>query len=116
MAENALCTALAKIGFSANAARQITDVQDLNSLEEIKLLQDVEVTDLCKALRRPGGMIPDPHPADPYNVGMVINPGVVVPMRAQTNLQLASFFLRHQDRVSRPATAADITIDSVRVR
>jgi hypothetical protein len=35
-------------------------------------------------------------------------------MRARTNLQLASFFLRHQDRVSRPTTAADITIDCVR--
>lgn len=114
MAENALRASLTRIGFSAAAARQITEVQNLNELEEIKLLQDDDVSNLCKALRRPGGMIPNPHPEDPNEVNMIINPGVVVPMRAQTNLQLAAFFLRHQDRISRPVTAAGITTATVR--
>jgi hypothetical protein len=86
----------------------------LNTLEEIKLLKDEDVQDLCKVLRRPGGMIADPNPVDPFNIGMIINPGIVVPMRAQTNLQLASYFLCHQDRILHPTQAADITAASVR--
>jgi hypothetical protein len=113
MAEKALRTALTQIGFSANAARQITNAQNLNYLEEIKLLCHEKVTDLCKELRCPGGMIQDPHPIDPQNVGMIINPVDVMPMQAQMNLQLTYCFLRHQDCVSRPAIAADITVTSV---
>jgi hypothetical protein len=39
-----------------NALRTaITLDQGLDSLDEIKLLSDLEVADLCKALRCPGG-------------------------------------------------------------
>jgi hypothetical protein len=88
MAENALRAALTHIGFNVQAARQITDTQDLNTLKEVKLLKDDEITNLCKVLRCPGGLIQDPNPIDPANVGMINNPGVIVPMQAQTNCNL----------------------------
>lgn len=47
-------------GFSENAARSIVEDQGINSLLEIAFLKDAEVESLAKALRRPGGTIPDP--------------------------------------------------------
>lgn len=42
------------------------------------------------------------------------NPGVSVNQRAEGHLKLLSFYLRHQARVSRTVTAADITLETIR--
>ena len=44
----------------------------------------------------------------------VPNPGINVSLRAETNLKLAGWFLRHRTRISRPKIAASITLVSVR--
>jgi hypothetical protein len=59
---NALRTALTHLGFSVDGAVAITEDQGLDSLNEIKLLSDVEVADLCKALRCPRGQIENRMP------------------------------------------------------
>jgi hypothetical protein len=113
----ALRTAFVRLGFSVDAARQITDGQNIDTLEEVKLLQDTDVSDLCKALKRPGGTIPDPNQvagAVGAAVQMIPNCGVNVPAVAETYLKLTAYFLCHRGRISHPVMAAEITIPTVR--
>jgi hypothetical protein len=62
------------------------DEQDLNSLDEIKLLIDDEVKDLCTALCKPGGMIPNLNAAAAGQPTQIQDPGVRVSLRAETKL------------------------------
>ena len=109
-AVNAMRTMLNRIGFTIAASQVIVDEQGLDSLDEIRLLTDDEIDSLCKVIRRPGGQIPGPNPGDPP----VNNPGTPVNLRAENHLKLLAFYLRHQERVSRRAAAADITLDTIR--
>jgi hypothetical protein len=56
--------ALQRIGFSAAAATNLTDTQGMDNLDEFYLLDDTEITNLCKTVRRHGGLlannVPDP--------------------------------------------------------
>ena len=52
----ALRTALTRMGFSAAAATNLTDVQGMVNLQEFELLNDDEISNLCKTLHRPGGL------------------------------------------------------------
>jgi hypothetical protein len=84
----ALRTALQRLGFSQAASLAITDEQALDSLDELKLLVDSEVKDLCTALRKPGGLIANPNNAA-GQAAQIPDPGVKVPLRAETNLKMA---------------------------
>ena len=97
-----------RLGFTQRGAVVLTTTQGFDSLQELGYLKDGDVTDLCKALRRPGGTIPDPNAAAGADVPQVPNPGVSVSMMAETNLKLACFLVRHLARVSRTAQPADI--------
>ena len=110
----ALRTALGRLGFTDEAANAITDTQGINDLAELELLTDSEVENLCKVVRRPGGEVANPNAAvgQPNNVP---NHGTAVSLRAENNLKLACFFLKFRTRTSRATTAAQITLDSVRV-
>jgi hypothetical protein len=110
----ALCAALVRIGFSANAATQITTVQVINSLTEVKLLRDYDVRALCKVIRHPAGLIPNPNANVAGQLALMPNPGLVVPLPAKLNLQLAAFYLCHQDKLSHPVTALNVTLVTVR--
>ena len=116
----ALRTALGRIGFSAQAAHAITGndpdlgQQGFDSLEEFAILKDEEVEHLCKVIRRPGGTIPNPVAGDDDEDDTIPNPGIQIPLRAQNNLKLMCYYLRHQERTSRVADAASITLASIR--
>ena len=56
MAVVALWSAYGRIGFSDEASLLITDVQGINSMEELEILTDGEIENLCKVIRRPGGI------------------------------------------------------------
>jgi hypothetical protein len=72
---NDLRTALVRLSFSVDGVVDITADQGLDTLNEIKLLADVEVSNLCKSLRRPGGQIMNPN-AVGANPAYIANPGV----------------------------------------
>ena len=55
---------------------------------------------------RPGGFNP---------ITNVANLGIQVSLRAEKNLELASFFLKHKARTGRVTVATDITLDNVRL-
>ncbi len=53
---------LHNLGLSVvEAAGTITDNQQIELIEELKILHDEGIVDLCKALHCPGGMITNPH-------------------------------------------------------
>ena len=58
MAGVALRSAYVRIGFSAEAALVITDTQGIDCMEEIEIITDGEIKNLCKVIRRPGGINP----------------------------------------------------------
>ena len=99
-----------RLGFTNAAATAIIDQQDIDSVEELELLSDEEIESLCKALRRPGGTVANPNTGNPGAPAQIPNPGNNVSLRAETNLKLAGYFLRHRTRVSRPKTAVLITL------
>lgn len=110
----AMRAAYSRLGFSAAAAQAITDQQGIDSVDELELLTNEEIENLCKALRRPGGTIANPDAGNAGAPAQIPNPGINVSLRAETNLKLAGWFLKHRTRVSRPKTAASITLASVR--
>ena len=54
MAGVALQSTYAWIGFSTEAALVITDAQGIDCMEEIDILTDEEINNLCKVIRIPG--------------------------------------------------------------
>ena len=55
-----------------------------------------------------------PQPGGAAGAAAIQNPGVPVNLRAESNLKLLSFYLRHQVRISRGVTVANITLESIR--
>ena len=106
-----LRTAIQRMGFTQQAAADITQVQGLDSLDEFKCLKDSDVDALCSIIRKPGGTIPNPAGG---NRPPVPNPGIPVPMVASNNLKAMCHYLRFKERASRPVVPADITIPNVR--
>ena len=99
---------MTRIGFSELAAQALVEEQGMDDLQEIKLLSDDELESLIKVIRRPGGTIAGAAGAQ------VANPGVNVNQRAEGHLKLLSFYLRHQERVSRTVNAPDLTLEAIR--
>ena len=95
-----------RIGFSAEAALVITDSQGIYCIEEINILADGEIKNICNVIRRPGGVSP---------ITNVANLGIQVFSRAKNNLKLARFFLKHKASTGRVAVATDITLDNMRI-
>ena len=65
MAGVALRSAYGRIGFSAEAALVITDTQGIDNMEELEILTDGEIENICKVIRRPGGIDPISNVANP---------------------------------------------------
>ena len=103
--------AIVRISFLEAAAQAQTDNQGMDSLDEIRILSDDDIANLCKLLRRPGGVVPGVVNAAGNPIP---NPGIQVSARAETNLKLAAFYLRHKVRTGRIVAPADVTLASIR--
>ena len=108
MASVAMRSALVRLGCSNEAATAIVDDQGIDDLDELRVLKDDEIGNLCKVVRRPGGTMND------GNGNPIPATGNPVSFRAENNIKLAAYWLRHQVRVSRETATADITLASVR--
>ena len=109
----AIHSALGRLGFTGATQTFTTDAQGLDTLEEFRILTDSEVESLVKVIRRPGGTVAGAAPAaapDPR----IPNPGIAVSLRAENNLKLACYYLRHKHKTSRTVNANDITLTNVR--
>jgi hypothetical protein len=70
-AVNAMRTMFNRIGFTIAASQIIVDEQGLDSLDEIWLLTDDKIENLCKVIRCPGGQIPGPNPGNPHHLKLL---------------------------------------------
>ena len=95
-----------RIGFSAESALVPTDAHGIDCMEDIKILTDGEIENLCKVIRRPGGINP---------ITKVANLVIQVSLRSENNLKLASFFLKHKVRTGRVAVATNKNLDNLRL-
>ena len=107
----ALRQALQRIGFTNEAATYITNEDEggMNDLASFRILTDDEVDDLCKTVRRPGGLVANPNAADAGQPAQTANPGIPVSLKACANLKLMCYFLRFKRNTSRAVAAPDIT-------
>jgi len=92
-----LNAALRRIGFSDAAAVDIIDSQGIDSLEELKVLEDKDVESLCKVVRKIGS-----------------TSGLNISLRAETNMKLTCYCLKYQERTSRIPDPDLITLDGIR--
>ena len=94
------------IGFSAEDALLIADVQVIDCMEELDILTDGGIKTICKVIRRPGGINP---------ITNFSNLRIQDSLRAKNNMKLSSFFVNHKVRTRRVAVSTDITLDNVRI-
>ena len=80
-----------ELGMDAQDA--LINVQNINSLNELKAMDATVISDLCKAVRRPVGVIPNPNANAVGAPATILNPGVVISQLAEKNLRLAIEFL-----------------------
>lgn len=106
--------AYVRLRFPQAAATAVTDVQFIDSIVELRELTDKEIENLCKVIRRPGGTIPNPNAGAPNAPATIPDPGIPVSLAAENNLKMAAFWLRHQVRVQRNPTPAEITLVNIR--
>ena len=108
----ALRQVFVRLGFSQDAARSIVEDQGIDSLDEINFLCDKQIKLLCYVVRRPGGTVANPNAEAG---GTVNNPGVQVSVRAENNMKLAAYYIRHRrHRISRSVEPPDVTLENCR--
>eukprot|EP00978_Attheya_sp_CCMP212_P020485 scaffold58700_cov53-Attheya_sp.AAC.2 len=100
--------------FTNAASDVIVDEQGVDQLSEIMILTDEEIGSLCKVVRHPGGAVPNSNTHVEGQPATYTARGERISMIAESNLKLASYYLCHQERISRTVGYADVTLDSVR--
>ena len=107
-------TALGRLGFSDESARVMTDGQGLIDCLELGRMRDSDVTSLCKVLRSPGGTVANDVAAIAAGGNAVVrNPGTEVTNRAEANLKLACYLIRHGYRVATPVIPDRLILTTV---
>jgi hypothetical protein len=89
MAAKQLRVMYACIGFTKGVDDNIIEVQGIDSIRELGYLNDEDLTNLCKTIRRPGSHLPNPAfgegqiptlaPTIPYT-------GIMISQRTKTNM------------------------------
>jgi hypothetical protein len=67
-----------------------------------------------QALRNPGGLVNNPNAGIAGQPQQIRNLGRHISARAEKNMKLTTYFLRHQDYCSRTVQAAAITLQVIR--
>jgi hypothetical protein len=109
---NSITTILECLGFTREAAGYMTRACNVDSLDEVKWMDgDDDVENMIKRVNRHGGTF-----TVGYGNGAVTtsNVGLQVSLRAENNLKLCVYFLKHMEMVQRVPTAASITLEVVR--
>ena len=103
-----------RLGFMGEGPQTLTIDQGIYQIDELKDLEDDEVENLLKLLRRPGGTIPNPNENDLGQATHITAPCISVSMRANTHLKLSLYYCRHMIKTSRPVRITDILCPIIR--
>jgi hypothetical protein len=77
------------MGFTPKPAQLVTGDHGIDSVDELRNLGDDKASNLCQVLCCPGGT----------NAAGAADPGTTASARAEDNLKLAIYYVKHQDRV-----------------
>ena len=104
-----------RIGFSVEAADAIFHKHGYVSMTLLSQMDDKEVENLCKVLRRPGGGTTNTTGSGASATSVTkANLGEEVSIVAEKRLKVVSFIARHfLERVSKPIDFSDVTTDLV---
>jgi hypothetical protein len=103
---------LERLGFTREAAGYTTRACNVDSLDEVKWMDgEDDVGYMIKQVNRPGGAV---TVSTGNEAATTPNAGLQVSLRAENNLKLCVYFLKHIERVQRVPTAASITLEVVR--
>ena len=114
MATNAMRTMFGQLGFVLPGPEILVFDQGINRIKELSDLDDAEVDDLLKLLRRLGGIIPNPNATAAGQTANITAPGISVSTKAATHLKLSVYYCRHQMRTSRPLRTTNITLPRIK--
>lgn len=91
---------LERIGFTAPAAAVMVaaDGQGLSSMDDFLMMDEEVIGTICRVVRKPGGR----------------DDGQAVSAIAEANLKSMVYYIKHQDRISRTANFAGVTVPKVR--
>lgn len=82
----------------SDVMRAAVNAQGLQSFDAFQGLTDNDIKDICKNVRSPGGMIPDPA-----NAGQQIpNRGVAMGHLHEKRLRMLNYFVNHLVKIQRP--------------
>jgi hypothetical protein len=108
----AIATILERLGFTRESEGYMTRACNVDSLDEVKWMDgEDDVENMIKWVNLPGGTFAVGSGADAVKT---TNVGLQVSLRAENNLKLCVYFLKHMERVQRVPTAASITLEMVR--
>ena len=110
----ALEAALGRLGWSSTGQSMTVEEQQIDSVEELSLLTDDCVENLCKVIRRPWRTMKNPNAGQDGQAARIPSTGTQISQRAEGNMQLTCYYLRHQIKISRKVDAAGITLEAVR--
>ena len=110
----AMHAALARIGFTNEAAAAIINEQGIDSMTEIYQLKDDAIEQLCKVVHCPGRAIVNPQAGTPGQQATLPNPGTPVSLRAESNLKLAAYWACFRKNTHRTTTPADLDLEPIR--
>jgi hypothetical protein len=110
-AVNALRQLFRRMGVSQDAANYFTDVEGVDSVQEVENLRDEDVQRLCNVTRKTGGMMPNPNDG---GAEQIPHAGTPVSTRAEKHMKLLCYVLRYHVRVSRTFNVPGTNLDTVR--
>jgi hypothetical protein len=97
------------MGYSQVAVTAIVDEQGIDLLDELRILKDEMITNLCKVICHPGGQIANPNPLQQGNISS--NPGIIVSLCAESNMKLVKWMIMHRMlHISCPCQPDDVTL------
>lgn len=105
-----MITALMALGLSQDAADYLSVAQAISDLSALKEMDDTEIKTLCKTCCKYG--VSSANAAN--NRRNAPAPGIPIAMMHESNLKLASFFLKFKDMTSRVVDFPDLTVANVK--
>jgi hypothetical protein len=101
------------LGITQVDVRNALRAQGLGTVADFSALAESDIEDVCKIIRRPGGMIPSPAGAGRGQPAMLPNPGLQIGHLQEKRLKMVRYFVYHLQRIQREFDPAVATMETL---
>jgi hypothetical protein len=105
------------LGIAQADVRNALQLQGLGTVDDFIALSEEDIEDVCKIVRRTGGMIPNPAFGQGASRGaqppLLPNPGLPIGHLHEKRLKMLRFFIYHLQRIQREFDPAIATMDTL---